>query len=643
MTRLIRRKQSNGLTTGFADVVIRGHIHMRLPVITGFGGINPAGRISFHNAYRRLVIDVLGQHDQDRTYNSLAGLMGIENPDNPDSRAYIRDHTLIRRIELFDPDAVYCQRMAHLRTARKAKPLSFIMHARQLPEHIPSAWKVEEVTDKQVRVSVTGELSVLFPDSRNSRVSSAGQLPTGFNPGDLYQSRNHPRGLQLTVYGASDALRSTGIEVEYLKQIVAPDQMGVYASSAMGQLDRDGYGAMFQNPMCGKRPTSKNIALGLTEMPGDFVNAYVLGSVGGTGGMVGACATFLYNLRNGVEEIKSGRKRLVIVGNAEAPVVPDVIEAYRTMGALTEDEQLMALDDSDSPDYQRACRPFSTNAGFTVAESAIFTVLMDDELAVQLGARILGSVGGIYTNADGFKKSIPGPGIGNYITMGKAMGMARALIGEKGLRQKTQVHAHGTGTPQNRVTESHILNEMAKSFGIENWPVSAVKSYLGHSMGPAGGDQLAAAMGTWAHGWLPGITSIDHIADDVEDSNLVLPMSHMQIDPQNMEGAFVNSKGFGGNNATGFFLSPSVTQRMLGKRWGEKHMRNWQKLNEKVEDGAVAYDAGVDLGQFPPIYNFGEGVLDGVDIDINSSRIEIPGFGQSVNLELENPYGDMSD
>jgi acetoacetyl-[acyl-carrier protein] synthase len=225
--------------------------------------------------------------------------------------------------------------------------------------------------------------------------------------------------------------------------------------------------------------------------------------------------------------------------------------------------------------------------------------------------------------------------------MGKAMGMARALIGEKGLRQRTQVHAHGTGTPQNRVTESHILNEMAKSFGIENWPVSAVKSYLGHSMAPAGGDQLAAAMGTWAHGWLPGITSIDHIADDVEDSHLHLPLNHMQIDPQDMEGAFVNSKGFGGNNATGFFLSPAVTQKMLGKRWGEKHMGKWKKLNEKVEAGAVAYDAKADTGQFPPIYNFGEGVLDGVDIDINSSRIEIPGFGNAVNLELDNPYGDM--
>lgn len=615
---------------------------MRLPVITGFGGINPAGRVSFHNAYRRLVIDVLGQDDQDRTYNSLAGLMGVDSPGDPGSRAFIRDHTLIRRIELFDPEKVYRQRLAHLRTARKAKPLSFVMHARQLPEHIPSAWQLEHVSDNQVRVFVTGELEVLFPDNRSSRVSSAGQLPTGFNPGDLYQSRSHPRGLQLTIYAASDALRSTGIDIQQLKQVVAPDQMGVYASSAMGQLDKDGFGAMFQNPMCGKRPTSKNIALGLTEMPGDFVNAYVLGSVGGTGGMIGACATFLYNLRNGVEEIRRGRKRLVVVGNSEAPVVADVIEAYRTMGALTEDEQLMALDNSKTPDYQRACRPFSSNAGFTVAESAVFTVLMDDELAVQLGARVLGSVGGVYTNADGFKKSIPGPGIGNYITMGKAMGMARALIGEKGLRHKTQMHAHGTGTPQNRVTESQILNEMAKSFGIQSWPVSAVKSYLGHSMAPAGGDQLMAAMGTWAHGWLPGITTIDHIADDVEDSHLNLPMSHLQIDPQNSEGAFVNSKGFGGNNATGFFMSPAVTQKMLEKRWGNKHIRNWALRNEKVEAKATEYDAGADYGQFPPIYNFGEGVLEGVDIDINSSRIKIPGFGQAVNLELENPYGDMS-
>ncbi len=474
-------------------------------------------------------------------------------------------------------------------------------------------------------------------------MSSAGQLPTGFNPGELYQSRSHPRGLQLTVYGASDALRSTGIDIDRLKEVVPPDQMAVYSSSAMGQLDRDGYGALFQNPMCGKRPTSKNVPLGLAEMPGDFINAYVLGSVGGTGGLVGACATFLYNLRHGVEEIKSGRKRLVLVGNSEAPIVPDVIEGYRTMGALAEDEQLMALDNSDSPDFRRACRPFSSNSGFTVAESAVYAVIMDDELALELGARILGSVGGIYVNADGYKKSIPGPGIGNYLTVGKAMGMARAILGEKGLRERTQMHAHGTGTPQNRVTESHILNEMAKVYGIENWPVSAVKAYVGHSMAPAGGDQLTAAMGTWAHGWLPGITTIDHIADDVEDSNLHLPMSHLQIDPDELEGAFINSKGFGGNNATGFFLSPRVTEKMLRNRWGDKHMQAYRRRNDVVATAAADYDAGADGDGYPPIYNFGERVLDGDDISISSNEINIPGFGHSVNLNLENPYEDMAD
>lgn len=616
---------------------------MRLPVITGFGGVNSAGRVSFNNAYRRLVLDVLNQSDQDRTYHSLARLMGLESSASETSRQYIKDHTLIRRIDLFDPDSVYVQSTATLSAGIDGQPIKFVINKRQLPERIPPNWQLHSINDTQVSVSVAGDMETLFPDLRGSKVSSAGQVPTGFNPADLYQSRNHPRALQLTVYGASDALRSTGISIERLKQIVPPDQMAVYSTSAMGQLDRDGFGAMFQNPMSGKRPSSKNAALGLAEMPGDFINAYVLGSVGGTGGLIGACATSLYNIRLAVKEIISGRTRLAIVGNAEAPIVPEVIEAFRTMGALAEDERLMALDNSDTADLRRACRPFSSNAGFTVAESAVYTVIMDDELALELGARVLGSVGGIFVNADGYKKSIPGPGIGNYLTMGKALGAARAMLGDKGLQQRTQMHAHGTGTPQNRVTESHILNEMAKTFGISNWPVSAVKSYIGHSMAPAGGDQLAAVLGTWAHGWLPGITTIDHIAEDVHDSNLTFPMQHMQLAPDQLEGAFVNSKGFGGNNATGFFISPAKTEKMLTQRWGDKHMSAYRKRNEPVALAAADYDDGADTGRFPPIYQFGQGVLEGEDIEISSTHIRIPGFEHPVVLDQGNPYADMTD
>lgn len=60
--------------------------------------------------------------------------------------------------------------------------------------------------------------------------------------------------------------------------------------------------------------------LGYGQMPADFVNAYLLGSVGAVGSALGACATFLYNLRNAVEDIKSGRRDLVIVGGSDAPL-----------------------------------------------------------------------------------------------------------------------------------------------------------------------------------------------------------------------------------------------------------------------------------------------------------------------------------
>jgi len=539
----------------------------RLPVIAGFGGINAAGRASFHHAYRRLVIDALGEAERSRTYRSLARLMNLQSdPDQADTRSYIDAHTLVRRIELFDPGTVLCHKNALLQ-ADGSDAMTFTIARRQLPDHVPPHWEVSDVGDGRCRVRAPEGLNVLFPDQRKSRVSSAGQVPTGFDPGALYPSRNHPRALQLTIFGASDALRSTGIDLDALKQAVPPDEFAVYSGSAMGQLDADGYGGLLQNSLLGKRPTSKNVALGLNEMPGDFVNAYVLGSVGGTAGVIGACATFLYAVRQGVADIQSGRKRVVVVGNSEAPVVPEVIEGYRTMGALAEDEALMALDGrSDAPDHRRACRPFSDNCGFTVAEGSMYAVLMDDELAVELGARILGSVPDVFVNADGYKKSIPGPGIGNYVTVAKAMALSRAILGDAGLRHGTYVQAHGTGTPQNRVTESHILNELARINGIEQLPVGAVKAYVGHSLAPAGGDQLAAVLGLWEHGWLPGITTIDHIADDVHASHLKLPLQHLEMDPEASRAALINSKGFGGNNATGLFLSPAQTRRSAGAR-----------------------------------------------------------------------------
>ncbi len=615
----------------------------RLPVIVGFGGVNPAGRVSCHHAYRRTVIDRLSETHANETFNSLRGLMGLQdNNQDQTNRDYILDHTLVRKIELFDTNDV------HLHKASKISPnggetIRFSIPVRQLPESIPDNWSVLSKENGKLEVEVSGDTRVMFPDATSAKVTSAGQLPSGFDPASTYASRNHPRGLQLTIAGASDAVHSLGIPWETVRRHVGPDEIAVFAGSAMGQLDANGNGGMLQAPWRGKRPTSKQIALGLSEMPADFVNAYVLGSMGGTAGIIGACATFLYNVKQGVDEIRFGGKRVAMVGGAEAPITPEIVEAYRIMGAVADDEALKALDGSDVADNRRACRPFSTNAGFTLAEAGVYLVLMDDELALELGAEIHGSVPSVFINADGYKKSIPGPGVGNYLTVAKALGLARSMLGEESVQNRSCIHAHGTGTPQNRVTESHILSELAQVFQINNWPVAAIKAYLGHTLAAASGDQMTSILGTWQYGWLPGIATIDHIADDVHRQNLHLSSEHLELDPKkDLDFALVNSKGFGGNNATGVVLSPEVTRRMLETRHGSEAMSEHGRRNEAVQQQIADYDQQACESGIPSIYRFGENVLEGTDLEIDSQSIRVPGYTNDISLNLPNPYSDMS-
>ena len=611
-----------------------------LPVIVGFGGVNPAGRVSFHHSYRRTILDALDAKKQAQTYQSLAVLMGLQDElrqDPASTKDYIENHTLIRRIELWDPDHIEVLSRAKLK-ANNGSNLTLRLSAKQLPTEIPSDWCVTPLDGGDVEIAIADAAQVMLHDERSSRVTSAGQLPTGYDPAELYASRNHPRGLQLAIVAASDAVNSIGIDWQHLQNLVRPDEFAVHAGCAMGQLDMHGAGGLLQAPLLGRRPSSKQAALCLSEMAADFTNAYVTGSLGSTGGAIGACATFLYNAKQGIDEIRYRGKKIAVVGSTEAPITPELVEAFRTMGALAEDDALMALDGSNEPDNRRACRPFSSNAGFTMAEAGVFLILMDEQLALECGATIYGSIADIFVNADGYKKSIPGPGIGNYITVGKALGLARSMLGEDVVRNRSFIHAHGTGTPQNRVTESHILSEMAKAFKIETWPVAAIKAYLGHTLAPASGDQITSALGTWEEGWIPGIASIDHIADDVYSDHLRIDPTHLEVGPDGTDVALVNSKGFGGNNATGVIVSPAKTRELLEARHGKAALSEYDAKREKVAECALAYNAQA-MQEIPaPIYRFGEGVIDGEELEIAADAISIPGYDRDVDLNIKNPY-----
>lgn len=260
-------------------------------------------------------------------------------------------------------------------------------------------------------------------------------------------------------------------------------------------------------------------------------------------------------------------------------------------------------------------------------------------LAVELGATIYGAVADVYINADGNKKSIAKPGIGNYLTFAKATALAKTILGQAGL-QKTAVFAHGTGTPQNRVTESHIINHTAEVFGIQSWPVAAIKSYIGHTMGAAAGDQLIAALGIWKYGYVPGIKTIDHIAPDVHQSNLNILVDHhlMGERGQGCSAALVNSKGFGGNNATALILSPHDTIEILRKKLGAQWTKSYTQKNGKVADKVDQYDQEACTGKESVFYHFGTQVMEEADVKMTTTSIKLSQFKTEVSLPTENPY-----
>ena len=572
-----------------------------LTVITGFGGINASGRSSDYIGYKNLIFDSLEEKEQLKVLKDLAvtqqkiKLAGKKWETNTGdsiqlnsylqkNSAVIREHTLVRKIErdLYDPEGIILDQI---------------------------------------------------------QASAAGQLPTGFDPGQFYSSRQHPKALQMTVFGMSDTLGQFGIDWSHILQKVSPDQIAVFSGAAIGNMDHFGFGGMMQSRMKGSRSSSKNLPFGLVEMSADFINAYILGNVGRTGHVVGACATFLFNLQLGKESIENGSARVVIVGGAEAPITPEIIDGFFAISALSDDKSMLELqsqlnEPSNKPNQRKACRPFGDNIGMVMGESAQFIILMDEELALELGAKIYASVQAVASHADGFKSSISGPGVGNYITLAKCVAEASQQLGSKSLKNETYVHAHGTGTPANRTSESHILDEIAKVFGIKSWPVTAIKSYLGHSMAVAAGDQLTCVLGTWNKGIIPRIHSITETAEDVFDDNLNFLTKDKVEDPNFYKGAFLNAKGFGGNNASALILGPDFTFSQIKKRYTKKALKDYELKLENTRKSVLEYNENASKGDYNTIYKFNHEVLEGMDdLEITKEKIKLKGYKKSINLK----------
>ena len=547
----------------------------RLPVICGYGGINSAGRSAFDLAYKRLVFNLLSQEEKNEVILDLSNMTdGLTNEEN------ILANTLVRKIDKdkYDPDGL-----------------------------------------------MTGKMNV----------NAAGQFPAGFDPGSFYKSRQHPVGLETTLFGVSDTLGFAGINWdEDIKPTVDPSRVGVFAGPAIGQLDSFGLGGLMQARLKGKRASSKHLSMSLLEMSADFINAYILGSVGVTGANAGACATFLYNLDLLINGIKEDRLDIGIAGSAEAPINPEVTDGFVATTGIADDKKILAMqerngDDSEI-DYSRACRPFGDNAGLILGEAAQFVLVASLEKAFELGLEIYALAPGIKINADGIKKSISSPGIGNYITMASAVNETKQFSDDL---NKSFVIAHGTGTFQNRSTESHVLSSVASGMELNEWKITGLKGALGHTMGPAAGDELMTAIGFWKHGFIPGINTTKKLAEDVYKDNLNFLLEDTEKDKESIDAIYLNAKGFGGNNASAGIISPKIAIDLAKQEFSKNEHLKYQQNKEKVLESSLNYQESCKKGDYRVIYRFNEEVLEGLeDIEISEEGIKLKGFKTPINF-----------
>ena len=564
-----------------------------IPCLVGFGGLTPAGRGSHNLSYSRMIYDLESEQNKFNYLKSVLTLCGL---------------------------------------------IDETTEATEIEQLILS--KENEVLENTLMRKLDYEFfrNTFWSYDYEMPANACGQLPYRLDPVTHYASRQHPKALGMSIIGFSDAMSDAGFDLRKEIDSYGRDKVGCFAGCAVMNMDRYSGDGLFASYPMGKRASSKHISFTLPEMTADFINAYVTGSLGITGHFIGACATSLYNLNAGVELIKSGKSELVIVGAAEAILGPPAYIGFSAMGAMATDERMtnlqQLLGEGDDLDYTKFCRPFGDNMGMVCGESAGFAILMSDRLALEVGANIRGCFLNVNINADGNKKSISGPGAGNYFSVGKTFKDIETVFGSKTLQEKSCFLAHGTGTPLNRITESHIISTFAKEFGIQNLPVTSVKSKLGHTMGTAGMDQIWCGLGALESQKLTGICTIPKLADDVFKDNLDFFLDNKEFSSQK-DIAFLNSKGFGGNNATSALISSSLTEELLQRRFTEKELKAWKKKREatlKLREKNFELAVNSDI---EPIYEFDKDVLDLTDLEISKKNIKTKtGFNYALNSDL---------
>ena len=233
-----------------------------------------------------------------------------------------------------------------------------------------------------------------------------------------------------------------------------------------------------------------------------------------------ACSSAANALILGAEMLKAGEADVVVAGGTEA------LSVFHLNGF----NSLMILD-------KEHCRPFDeTRQGLNLGEGAAYVVLESEEHARRRQAPVHAFLRGYGNACDAFHQTASSEnGEGAYLAMQDALEMA-------GLKPTDidYVNAHGTGTPNNDLSESVALQRV---FGSLMPPVSSTKGFTGHTTSASGSIEAVICLLAMHNGFLPA-----NLGWHQPMSDGIIPT--IGEDHVSLRHVLCNSFGFGGNDSS---------------------------------------------------------------------------------------------
>jgi 3-oxoacyl-[acyl-carrier-protein] synthase II len=233
-----------------------------------------------------------------------------------------------------------------------------------------------------------------------------------------------------------------------------------------------------------------------------------------------ACASSTIAIARAAAMIAAGRADAVLV------VCMDLVSEFVFSGFSS----LQALDPAGS-------RPFDRNRnGLSLGEGAAALLMMSAATARREGIPEIGSIVGWGAANDANHITAPARD-GCGLIQAIRLAMATAGIVPDDI---AAINAHGTGTVYNDEMESTAFRAI---FGSRRIPLNSIKGAIGHTLGAAGGIEVAVGMRSLAKGTLPPTAGFREPMENCPFS--VSPCS------QSIDGAYLLStnSGFGGINA----------------------------------------------------------------------------------------------